>query len=216
MRTTMDIDANITGMSFEFETIKHMMANIVNIDIDDGVSFELDGQEPIKEDNEYGGYKFKVIAKCSNLIIPFFIDISTGDIITPRALEYKYKLILEDGFIDLYTYNYETIIAEKLETILKRNVANSRMKDFYDIYFFVNYKWEELNLEILKKSITTTFKHRNSEFELSSWREEIEKIANNENILKLWQMYVEKHQYAKNIGFSEVINSIVYLCENII
>ena len=157
MRTTMDIDANITGMSFELETIKHMMANIVNIEIDDGVSFELDGQEPIKEDNEYGGYKFKVIAKCSNLIIPFFIDISTGDIITPRALEYKYKLILEDGFIDLYTYNYETIIAEKLETILKRNVANSRMKDFYDIYFFVNYKWEELNLEILKKAGRWTY-----------------------------------------------------------
>ena len=111
MRTTMDIDANITGMNFEKDEINEMIDDILSIKIDDNVIFEVEKNVPIKEDNEYGGYRFKLIAKLSNLKIPFSIDISTGDLITPRAVEYKYKTILENNQISLYTYNYETIIA---------------------------------------------------------------------------------------------------------
>ena len=115
----------------------------------ENVKFDLENPIPIKEANEYGGYKFKIIGTQSNIKVPFSIDISTGDIITPRAIEYKYKTILENEYINLYTYNYETIIAEKLETILKRNVANSRMKDYYDIYYFAYKKWNDINKDTL-------------------------------------------------------------------
>ena len=110
MRTTMDIDANITGMNFEKDEINEMIDDILSIKIDDNVIFEVEKNVPIKEDNEYGGYRFKLIAKLSNLKIPFSIDISTGDLITPRAVEYKYKTILENNQISLYTYNYETML----------------------------------------------------------------------------------------------------------
>ena len=163
MRTTMDIDANITGMNFEKSAIEEMINKIISIKIDDNVIFEIDKNIPIKEDNEYGGYRFKLIAKLSNIRIPFSIDISTGDLITPRAIEYNYKTILDNENISLYTYNYETIIAEKLETVLKRNTTNSRMKDYYDLYYLVTYKWNDINIAILKTAIDTTFKHINSQ-----------------------------------------------------
>lgn len=156
MRTTMDIDANITGMNFEKSAIEEMINKIIFIEIDDNVVFEIDKNIPIKEDNEYGGYRFKLIAKLSNLRIPFSIDISTGDLITPRAIEYNYKTILENENISLYTYNYETIVAEKLETVLKRNTANSRMKDYYDLYYFATYKWNDIDITTLKTAISTT------------------------------------------------------------
>ena len=163
MRTTMDIDVNITGMNFEKSAIEEMINKIIFIDINDNVTFEIDKNKPIKEDNEYGGYRFKVIAKLSNLRIPFSIDISTGDLITPRAIEYNYKTILEDENISLYTYNYETIVAEKLETVLKRNTANSRMKDYYDLYYFATYRWNDIDISTLKNAIAITFKNRNSQ-----------------------------------------------------
>ena len=162
MRTTMDIDANITGMNFEKSVIEEMINKIISIKIDDNVVFEIDKNMPIKEDSEYGGYRFKLIAKLSNLRIPFGVDISTGDLITPKAIEYNYKTMLENENINLYTYNYETIIAEKLEIILKRNIANSRMKDYYDLYYFVTYKWNDIDINTLKSAINTTFAHRNS------------------------------------------------------
>lgn len=181
IRTTMDIDANITGMNFEKRTIEEMINKIITLKIEDDVTFEIDKNMPIKEDNEYGGYRFKLIAKLSNLRIPFGVDISTGDLITPRAIEYNYKTILENENISLYTYNYETIIAEKLETILKRNTANSRMKDYYDLYYFVTFKWNDIDLITLKTAIKTTFKHRNSEICLENFNTIIENVFEDES-----------------------------------
>lgn len=211
MRTTMDIDANITGMNFEKSAIEEMINKITNVKIDDDVTFEIDKNMPIKEDNEYGGYKFKIIARLSNLRIPFSIDISTGDLITPRAIEYEYKTILENDNISLYTYNYETIIAEKLETILKRNTANSRMKDYYDLYYFVTYKWNDIEISTLKTAIDTTFKHRKSEEHLEQFNTIIENILKDENLIARWNKYIKEHEYAREVEFSDTINAITKL-----
>ena len=124
VRSTMDIDANITGMNFNEDAIRILVNEIANIDLYDNISFTVDKEKVIREDNEYGGFSYKIIGQFFNIIVPFFIDISTGDIITPRAIEYQYKTLLEDEYIELYTYNYETIIAEKLQTILTRSTAN--------------------------------------------------------------------------------------------
>lgn len=208
MRTTMDIDANITGMNFEKDGINEMIDDILSIKIDDNVIFEVEKNVPIKEDNEYGGYRFKLIAKLSNLKIPFSIDISTGDLITPRAVEYKYKTILENNQISLYTYNYETIIAEKFETVLKRNISNSRMKDYYDLYYFVTYKWNDIDKATLEVAVDTTFKHRKSKKYLNKYNEIILNLSNDINLLEMWNKYRKEHTYAKEVEFEDTIKAI--------
>ena len=208
MRTTMDIDANITGMNFEKDGINEMIDDILSIKIDDNVIFEVEKNVPIKEDNEYGGYRFKLIAKLSNLKIPFSIDISTGDLITPRAVEYKYKTILENNQISLYTYNYETIIAEKFETVLKRNISNSRMKDYYDLYYFVTYKWNDIDKATLEVAVDTTFKHRKSKKYLDKYNEIILNLSNDINLLERWNKYRKEHTYAKEVEFEDTIKAI--------
>ena len=208
MRTTMDIDANITGMNFEKDEINEMIDDILSIKIDDNVIFEVEKNVPIKEDNEYGGYRFKLIAKLSNLKIPFSIDISTGDLITPRAVEYKYKTILENNQISLYTYNYETIIAEKFETVLKRNISNSRMKDYYDLYYFVTYKWNDIDKATLEVAVDTTFKHRKSKKYLDKYNEIILNLSNDINLLERWNKYRKEHTYAKEVEFEDTIKVI--------
>lgn len=210
----MDIDTNVTGMNFESSKIKQIIDEIISIDLDDNVTFEIANLNPIKEDNEYGGYKFKLIAKQSNIIVRFSVDVSTGDIITPSAIEYKYKTILENNYIDIYTYNYETIIAEKLETILKRNTANSRLKDYYDIYYFVKYKWNEIDKAILKDAINTTFEHRNSIEQLQNWKEIAKEIEHSENLKELWNNYKEKHNYSQNIEYLDTIKAIRFILED--
>ena len=208
MRTTMDIDANITGMNFEKDEINEMIDDILSIKIDDNVIFEVEKNVPIKEDNEYGGDRFKLIAKLSNLKIPFSIDISTGDLITPRAVEYKYKTILENNQISLYTYNYETIIAEKFETVLKRNISNSRMKDYYDLYYFVTYKWNDIDKATLEVAVDTTFKHRKSKKYLDKYNEIILNLSNDINLLERWNKYRKEHTYAKEVEFEDTIKAI--------
>lgn len=204
----MDIDANITGMNFEKSEIEEMIDKIISIKIDDNVIFEIDKNMPIKEENEYGGYRFKLIAKLSNLRIPFSIDISTGDLITPRAIEYNYKTILENEIIRLYTYNYETIVTEKLETVLKRNTANSRMKDYYDLYYFATYKWNDIDIATLKTAIDTTFKHRNSQEYLEKFKIIISNILEDESLIIRWDKYRKEHEYAKDIKFEDTISAI--------
>ena len=204
----MDIDANITGMNFEKSAIEEMINKIISIKIDDNVTFEIDKTMPIKEDSKYGGYRFKLIAKLSNLRIPFGVDISTGDLITPKAIEYNYKTILENENISLYTYNYETIIAEKLETILRRNTANSRMKDYYDLYYFATYKWNDIDSSRLKTAIDTTFKHRNSQECLEKFNTIISNVLEDENLIARWEKFRKEHEYAKEIEFNDTIKAI--------
>lgn len=149
-----------------------------------------------------------MIAKLSNLKIPFSIDISTGDLITPRAVEYKYKTILENNQISLYTYNYETIIAEKFETVLKRNISNSRMKDYYDLYYFVTYKWNDIDKATLEVAVDTTFKHRKSKKYLDKYNEIILNLSNDINLLERWNKYRKEHTYAKEVEFEDTIKAI--------
>ncbi len=208
IRSTMDIDANITGMDFNETEIRKLLNEIAVIELNDNVTFKVGKEKTIREDNEYGGYCYKIIGQFYNVVIPFFIDISTGDIITPKSIKYKYKTLLENDYIELYTYNYETIIAEKFQTILVRSVANSRMKDFFDLYYFVTYKWNEINKETLQKAITMTFKHRESEKDLQNFEKIINLIENDETMHVRWKSYQNRFLYAKDIDFKDVIKAI--------
>ncbi|MBQ6216933.1 MAG: nucleotidyl transferase AbiEii/AbiGii toxin family protein [Erysipelotrichaceae bacterium] len=143
-----------------------------------------------------------------NVRIPLHLDISTGDIITPSAVDYKYKTVFDEGMIDLLSYNYETIVAEKLQTVLKRNVLNSRMKDLYDLYFFMKYKKDDLDRGVFKNAVENTFSHRDSLNELNALTEILERIRTDETQQKFWENYRHRFSYAKDISLDEIINEI--------
>ena len=215
LRTTMDIDTNITGINLEKEELLKILNEILNIDIGDNVSFIIEKIEDIKQEEYYGGYKFKITGIYENIKIKFHIDISTGDVITPKAIEYKYKKLFENSYINILSYNQETIIAEKLQSILERKLTNSRMKDYYDLYFFVNYKWDSIDKETLSKAIIRTFSARNSITELRNIKETIRILENNPFLNRLWLDYSQKHEYSKNISFNDTIKAIEVIEETI-
>ena len=215
MRTTMDIDANITGITFTLDKIKDIISEIIIIDVEDNVIFEIRNIEDIKEEQEYDGFRFTLLGIFGNMKVNFHLDISTGDIITPRSIQYSYKKILEDEYISLMAYNYETIIAEKLQSILNKKISNSRMKDYYDIYYFVNYRWDDLNQNHLKQAINTTFNHRNTLDDINRKDEIINILKDDISLNKLWNNYKSKFNYASNIEFIDCINAINILLDTI-
>ena len=208
LRTTMDIDANITGMDFGEDEITKMISEITKIDLHDNVTYELNAIDSIKEDSEYGGYSISLTTEFFNVRIQLHLDISTGDIITPSAVDYRYKTVFDEGTIDLLSYNYETIIAEKLQTVLKRNVLNSRMKDLYDLYFFMKYKKDDLDRGVFKNAVENTFTHRGSLKELNDFAEILERIRIDETQQKFWENYRHRFSYAKDISLDEIVNEI--------
>ena len=161
-RTTRDMDTTIKGLNISKEKMINVLNEILNINLKDGVKFELIDITDIREDDEYGGNKYHLIGKLENLKINLDIDISTGDKVMPKELEYSYPSLFEDKKILIYTYNTETIIAEKIETILRRGQYNSRMKDYYDIHMFLSKFKDNIDINILKLSIKNTFDKRES------------------------------------------------------
>ena len=211
IRTTMDIDADITGMDFNEHQIRSLIMEVAAIDLDDHVTFQVDKENVIREDSEYGGFSYRITGKFYKLTISFYIDISTGDIVTPGAIEYRYKTILEDEYINLCTYNYETKIAEKFQTILARSIANSRMKDFYDLYYFVSYKKNEIDVSILSIAIHTTFTHRGTLNDLKNTQKIIRMIEENDSMKTRWDNYKSKYSYAKEVKFTDIMTAIKYI-----
>lgn len=215
LRTTMDMDTNITGINLNKEELLKILNEVLNMDIGDNVTFKIEKVEDIKQEEYYGGYQFKIIATYENIKVQFHMDVSTGDVITPRAIEYKYKKLFDNSYIDILSYNQETIIAEKLQSILERKIINSRMKDYYDLYFFVNYRWDSIDKGILSEAIIRTFSVRNSITELRNIRKTIQTLENNPFLNRLWLDYSKKHEYSKNVSFKDTINAIEIIEETI-
>ena len=144
------------------------------------------------------------------------IDITTGDIITYKEVEFKYNTLFDNETINIMTYNYETIIAEKFETIISRNIDNTRMKDYYDLYMFVNLKWNDINKETLRKAIINTSKNRETLSYIENANEYINLIENDSKVKLLWNNYQKNYEYAKDISFEDTIKSIKIISEIVI
>lgn len=186
----------------------NVLNEILNINLKDGVKFELIDITDIREDDEYGGNKYHLIGKLENLKINLDIDISTGDKVMPKELEYSYPSLFEDKKILIYTYNTETIIAEKIETILRRGQYNSRMKDYYDIHMFLSKFKDNIDINILKLSIKNTFDKRESFSYLKDYEQILDGIVSYDRIVNLWKGYAKKNKYAKDIKFEEIIREL--------
>ena len=159
-RATMDIDTAFRNASFDEETIIKMINEIVSIKIDDNAKLSYLGIEPIRDEDEYGGFRATIQVEYETMKQSFHIDIATGDPITPKEIRYKYLPLLGDYYVDLYAYNMETILAEKIETMLNRLELNGRTRDFYDIYLIYKKEWQNINIDYFRKSIDKTFTKR--------------------------------------------------------
>lgn len=214
-RTTKDMDTTIKGLNISKEQMVNVLNEILSIDLKDGVKFELVDVTDIREDDEYGGNKYHLIGKLENLKINLDIDISTGDTVVPRELEYSYPSLFEDKKILIYTYNVETIISEKIETILRRGQYNSRMKDYYDIHMFLSKFKDNINSDILKLSIKHTFNKRESFDYLKDYAQILDGIVSYDRIVNLWNIYAKKNKYANDIKFEEIINELKEFISNL-
>jgi len=214
-RTTKDIDATITGIDVSKEKMVQVLNEILNINIYDGVKFDVVNITDIREENEYGGNKYHIVGRLENLKVNLEIDISTGDKVTPRKLKFKFPLIFEERYISISSYNIETILSEKIETILRRGKFNSRMKDYYDVYYFLTNFRNEINKKVLTQAINNTFAKRKSLDYLEEYEQIINSINDSEKIKKLWIIYSKKYKYAQNIKFDEIIKLLTKILNEI-
>ena len=208
MRTTKDIDATLRSITLNEQSIEKIFEEILSIDINDNVKFKIENIKDIRLEDEYGGYRINVFGEFDNLKTNFFIEITTGDIITPREIRYKYNSIFGDKKINIMAYNIETIIAEKFESIISKNITTTRAKDFYDIYIIMNNYINDLNKNTLIKAIERTFKHRNTNYDIKYIYEVFEVIKDSVILKELFNNYSKKLNYAKNVEYSDTINAI--------
>lgn len=208
-RSTRDMDISVKGIDVSEKKMVQILNEILSLNIDDGVRFEVVDVTDIRADDEYGGNKYHIVGKLENLKVALEIDISTGDEITPRELNYKYISLFENKKIEIDAYNIETILAEKIQTILVRGKYNTRMKDYYDIYFFLTKLKNEINQEIFKKALNNTMVRRDSLDYLKDYKIILDDILVNNRMNSNWNSYRNKTKYAENIEFNEIIKILI-------
>lgn len=216
LRSTMDLDTTIKGLPLNKSTITKVITEIINIDLKDNITFEIENIKDIREEDLYSGYNVNLKADFDGLKTNLMIDITTGDIITYKEVEFKYNTLFDNETINIMTYNYETIIAEKFESIISRNIDNTRMKDYYDLYMFVNLKWNDINKETLRKAIINTSKARETLDYIDNASKYIELISDDSRLKSLWNSYQNNYEYAKDIEFVDTINAIKVISEIIV
>lgn len=207
-RSTMDLDAAVKGANVTVKDVENIISAIVSVPLDDGVSFRMMKISEIMDEAEYPGVRVGLETKFDGVITPLKIDISTGDVITPREVRYHFKLMLEERSIDVWAYNLETVLAEKLETIISRTITNTRMRDFYDIYILCQIHGKTLNAEILHDALYATAKKRGTEQYLQDATDVFDEVENDVGMKKLWQSYQKKFSYASDIPWEEVMQSV--------
>ncbi len=207
------MDATLKSIPLDIDTIRNIVNDIIQIDLDDEITFELLDIIDIREEDEYGGFKINIIGHMENLKIYIALELTTGDKITPREITYNYNCIFDDKKIPIMAYTIETLLAEKLQTVISRGVLNTRMKDFYDIYMLVNYNLDKINIDTLKMAIKNTFEYRNTNYDHDYMLLQINEIQNDNDMQNMWKNYKKSAIYAKGIEFEQVIGSINKLLE---
>ena len=214
-RATMDLDATIKGTNVSVEDVEMIISQIISIPLDDGVSFRIKRISEIMEEADYPGVRVSTETKFDGVITPLKIDISTGDIITPREIKYNFNLMLENRTIEVWAYNLETVLAEKLETVISRNVTNTRMRDFYDIYILQKLYGEQLSKDVLWDALVATAKKRETleQIETEDIDEVFDEIQSSSVMENLWKAYQRNYSYSADIPWHTIMKSIRTLYE---
>ena len=205
-RATMDIDTTIKGIPVTMVDMERTITEISNIDLEDNVKFRIKKVSEIMDEAEYSGIRFSIDALLDGAVIPLKIDISTGDVITPREIAYSYKLMFEDRTIPIMTYPIETVLAEKLETVISRSITNTRMRDFYDIHILL--KSQNIDADILALALERTAKKRGNFNLLENAESVLKVVKSDEDMKRLWDIYQKKFKYAGEYTWDDVIHSV--------
>lgn len=215
-RATMDMDATIKGLPVTKGTISEMFGEICKIHIDDDINFEFSGIADIREDDEYSGFRVSLSGNYPPMAVPLKIDITTGDKITPREMIYTFNLMFEERSINVLAYTLETILAEKLETIISRGDQNTRPRDFYDVYILNTLQKKNIDNQILKEAFAATVKKRGTEHIVTNYKEIIETVLKSSVMKDQWARYQKEFDYAKDIRFEDTCKVANELMQNII
>lgn len=207
-RTTMDLDITIKSFQVDEQRVTDMINEIITTDVDDNIIFEFVRIKPIRTEDNYNNYSVAMNALFGKINVPLKIDITTGDEIVPKEINFKYKMLFEKTDIELLSYTLETILAEKFETILSRGISNTRARDFYDIFILFQLKESEIRWDVLRKAVAKTFKKRNSEQVLLEYEDIIEEIRKSTYLLNIWKNYQAENLYVQRIDFSSILKII--------
>ena len=212
-RATMDLDATIKGTNVSVEDVEMIISKIISIPLNDGVLFRIKRISEIMEEADYPGVRVSMGTKFDGVITPLKIDIPTGDVITPREIKYKFNLMLEDRTIEVWAYKLETVLSEKLETVISRNVTNTRMRDFYDIYILQKLHGEQLKKKVLWNALVATARKRGTLEQINSGdrREIFDEIEISSVMENLWKTYQKNYSYAADISWHTIMKSICTL-----
>ena len=203
-RATMDLDATVIGFSLLRGSIYKLFNDLISIQINDGVSFELLNISDIREGDNYPGFRISLKANYNKISVPLSVDVTTGDAITPGEIEYTFSSMFDNYPIYVFGYNLETILAEKIETVLTRGVANTRPRDYYDIYVLYTFYGDKIDEKVLLESLKKTAKKRNSTNLLKNYHDIIIDIKSSEKLKGFWKKYQNNFDYAKSISFGRV------------
>lgn len=208
-RATMDMDATIKGYPVNEETIQKMIEDIIAVPIDDDISFRIKSIGEIREGDEYTGYRVTLSADYEKMAVPLKLDITTGDKITPREIEYSYKLMMEDRSIRVLAYNLSTILAEKLETVVSRGDQNTRTRDYYDVFILTKLQAENIEMESLNAAFKATTEKRGTTELMKQYREIMQVVKNSDVMKRQWDNYRKDFDYASGIEFEETCDAVV-------
>ena len=212
-RSTMDMDFLLTKLAMNKENIKKIFKEIAEIDVDDNITFKFVDINDIRQEDEYGGFNVSLLGRLENVKVVVSIDIATGDPITPSSVSYNYRCLFDNEILIFAAYNFETIIAEKLQTILNRGVTNSRSKDFYDLYIIYKLRWNDINVSTLKEAFNNTCRYRNTIFSSGHATEIKNQIENDLSMQKRWESFSKKNEFASDISFSDTISVLNIILE---
>lgn len=214
-RTTMDMDSTIKGLPLTEENIIKVVNSIINIELNDGIQFEIKDVNYIRESDEYENFRVSLVANIGKTKNPMKLDLTTGDATTPREIEYSYPCIFHEKNIEVLAYPVETIIAEKYESISKRNITTTRMRDFYDLYTLYNLKKSEIDIDILSTAIIRTSSRRESLETIKIADEIIEDIKNDPYLKELWDVYISENKYIGDLSFDNVVDIVKIISKKI-
>lgn len=212
-RSTMDMDATIRNYPINVESLTQAIKEICSIAIDDDVSFSFSGIDAIRDDDAYGGYRVSIIAEYDTITTPMQIDITTGDAITPKEVLYVFKMIFEEGSFGIWAYNIETVLAEKVETILRRGELNTRPRDFYDVYILA--KTQTFEHSVFVEALKSTATHRETTHIFTNISNRLEEISGSDALRSRWTKYTKDYRYADGITYEDVMEAIRGLVQNL-
>lgn len=206
MRSTMDMDITIRGIPLNEVSITKILNEILVIEIDADIEYKLIKLSPIRQEDVYEDFCASISCIFGKINATLNIDITTGDVITPREMNYSYSKILEEGTIPIMTYTIETILAEKFETISSRNITTTRARDFYDLYMIYSIYKDKIDKGILRKAIERTSKYRGSFETALQYKEIVELFRESETPKELWKKYTQNNSYTKDVDFLDTVS----------